>query len=77
VARSRPLKADAKRRRKVQLPARYSKEFPVHEGHHFAIDAIPFEIWERAKRRAYSEQRSMRFVIIKLLDAYGGGRLNI
>jgi hypothetical protein len=70
--------ADGKRRRReVQLPARYSHDYPVSEGHDYSLNAIPTAIWERAKRRAHAEDRSVRVVLIRALDLYAAGRLDL
>ncbi len=71
------LAAGPRRRREVRLPARYSHEYPVSEGHDYTINAIPQDVWERAKRRAHAEQRSVRVVLIRALDLYGAGRLDL
>jgi len=49
----------------------------VSEGHDYTINAIPQDVWERAKRRAHAEQRSVRVVLIRALDLYGAGRLDL
>jgi predicted kinase len=77
VARApRSRKASGRRsRQQVELPARYSKEYPVREGHNYVLNGIPIDVWERAKARAHAEDRSVRLVLIKALDLYGAGRL--
>lgn len=35
------------------------------------------EVWERAKRRAARSNVSMNFVLGKMLDAYGKGRIRL
>ena len=78
MAAPRPRKTGERRpKRKVQLPARYSHEYPVHEGHNYSLYAIPFDVWERAKRRAHAEDRSVRVVLIRALELYAAGRLNV
>ena len=67
----------AKRRREVRFPARYSHEYPVADGHDYSLNKIPFEIWERAKKRAHGEDRAVRVVLIRALELYGSGRLNV
>jgi hypothetical protein len=64
-------------KRQVQLPAKYTKDFPVHEGHQFSVRGIPYEVWERAKRRAHAEDHSVRVIVIRALDLFGKGRLNL
>ena len=79
---SRKTAATAKRAAKGsqsprRFPARYSKDYPVNEGHSYVLNAIPFDIWERAKMRAHGEERAVRTILIKALDLYGSGRLNL
>jgi hypothetical protein len=49
----------------------------VNEGHDYVLNAIPSRIWERAKGRAHAQQLSVRVVLIRALDLYGAGRLNL
>ncbi len=77
-AASRPRKAGGRRpKRQVQLPKEYSHDYPVGEGHDYVLNAVPFEIWQRAKRRAHGNQRSVRVILIRALDRYGSGRLDL
>jgi hypothetical protein len=77
-AASRPRKAGGRRpQRQVQLPEKYSHDYPVDEGHDYVLNAVPFEIWQRAKRRAHGDQRSVRVILIRALDLYGSGRLDL
>jgi hypothetical protein len=41
------------------------------------LNAVPLEIWQRAKRRAHGDQRSVRVILIRALDQYGRGRLDL
>jgi hypothetical protein len=50
---------------------------PVNEGHDYVLNAIPQNIWARAKRRANVEERSVRVVLVRALDLYGAGRLDL
>ena len=76
-SRSRTTANAKRRRRQVQLPARYSHEYPVHEGHDYSLNAIPPQIWERAKRRAHASQQAIRVILIRALDLYGAGRIDL
>jgi hypothetical protein len=70
--------AGAKRRRRdVQLPAKYSHEYPVSQGHQYRIRSVPLAVWTRAMRRAHGEQRSIRVVLIRALELYADGRLDL
>ena len=64
-------------KRQVQLPEKYSHDYPVGEGHDYVLNAVPLEIWQRAKQRAHGDQRSVRVILIRALDLYGSGRLNL
>jgi len=76
AARGSRKSAGAKRRREVDYPARFSREYPVGAGHHYLLNGIPFDVWQRAKKRAHAEERSVRVVLIRALDLYGSGQLN-
>ena len=76
-ARSRKTASEKRRSRQVQFPARYSHEYPVHEGHDYVLNKIPVTVWERAKKRAHAEQRAVRVVLIRALELYGSGRLDL
>lgn len=39
------------------------------------LNAIPIDIWRRAKKRAHATDRSVRVILIRALDLYGSGRL--
>lgn len=47
------------------------------KGHDYTVRAIPDDVWERAKKRAHGEQRSIRLILIRALAAYGNGRLTV
>jgi len=49
----------------------------VGEGHDYVLNAIPVQIWERAKRRAHGDQRSVRVILIRPLALFGSGRLDL
>ena len=55
---------------------RYSHDYPVSEGHDYSLNAIPVQIWARAKQRAHAEQRSVRGILIRALDLYGSGKID-
>ena len=65
------------RSRQGRFPARYSHDYPVNQGHHYSLNAIPLDIWARAKTRAHAEERSVRVVLIRALDLYGRGKLDL
>jgi len=70
--------ASAKRRgREVEYPAHVSREFRVDAGHDYHVNGIPLGIWQRARKRAHAEQRAVRVVIIRALELYGNGELNL
>jgi hypothetical protein len=74
---SRPRKAGGRRpQRQIQLPARYSHEYPVETGHNYLVRSIPLAIWARARKRALAEQRAIRGVVIRALELYAAGRLS-
>lgn len=41
------------------------------------LNGVPLEIWRRAKRRAHAEERAVRVVLIRALELYGQGELNL
>jgi hypothetical protein len=49
----------------------------VEQGHDYSLNGIPVDVWERAKKRAHSESRSVRVILIRALESYGSGRLNL
>jgi hypothetical protein len=49
----------------------------VSEGHHYSLNAIPSDVWEKAKKRAHGEDRAIRWVLIRCLELYGSGRINL
>ena len=75
--RTRVTASATRRHGQARFPARYSHDYPVHEGHDYSLNSIPQQIWERAKRRAHAEQRSVRVILIRALDLYGDGRLDL
>ena len=77
ASRSRVAANAKRRRRQVQLPARYSHDYAVSEGHDYSLNSIPHQIWERAKRRAHSEHRAVRGILIRALDLYGDGTIDL
>ena len=75
---SRPKKSGGRRpQSKKQYPARFSREYPVHEGHNYLLNGIPEDIWQRAKNRAHADDQSVRVVLIRALELFGNGRLNL
>jgi hypothetical protein len=77
-AASRPRKAGGRRpKRQVQFPPQYSHDYPVSHGHHYALHAVPLDIWRRAIRRAHGDGKSMRLILIRALDLYAKGRLSL
>ena len=75
---SRSRKAGGRRpKRQIQLPARYSHEYPVKDGHDYRVRSIPDHIWTAARRRSLAEHRSIRVVIVRALELYAAGRLRI
>ncbi len=74
----RPRKADARRsRRQIQLPAKYSHDYPVSDGHNYLLRSVPLTTWAQARKRALAEDRSVRVVLIRALEAYAAGRLSL
>lgn len=60
------------RRRATVSPARfYSRDYPCTGGHSYPVRSIPTAIWRLAAARAKAEGRSIRHVIIHLLEEYG------
>jgi hypothetical protein len=75
---SRPRTARGRHpKRQVELPEKYSHDFLVGQGHDYVLNAIPVQIWERAKRRAHGDQQSVRVILIRALDLFGSGRLDL
>ncbi len=80
VARASRLRrtAGAKRRsREVDYPAHVSRDYRVDAGHDYVLNGVPLDIWQRAKKRAHAEQRAVRVVLIRALELYGNGQLNL
>jgi hypothetical protein len=62
----------------VDLPARYSHEFPVgNSGTNYVLKAIPLDVWEKAKKRAHGQHRSVRVVLIRALQLFADGHLEV
>jgi len=75
-AASRPRKAGGRRpKRQIQLPARYSHDYPVEQGHNYLVRSIPNGVWAKARKKALAEHRSIRVVLISALELYAAGRL--
>jgi len=76
---SRPKGAKPKRpRREIKLPAKYSHAYPVSTGgHNYTLRGVPVPVFERALRRAHGADVSIRTVLIRALELYGAGRLEI
>ena len=53
----------------------YTHDFPVGDGKTFKIRDVPHDIFNRARERARIEQRSLRWIVIRLLDRYGKGEV--
>ena len=51
--------------------------FPASEGHHYALNGIPEKIWQRARKRAHAEDKSVRLILISALSRYGEGLLDL
>ena len=74
--RSRATAGGRRPRRTIPLPARYSREYPVDRGHDYLLRGVPLETWRRALKRAKSEERAVRVVLIRALEEYAAGRLS-
>ena len=75
--RPRQRAAGQRPRRAIQLPAKYSHEFPVNEGHNYLLRAVPVDTWKRALKRSQAEDRAIRVVLIRALEEYAAGRLQV
>jgi hypothetical protein len=75
--RSRKAASVGRPRRTIPLPPRYSKQYPVGEGHDYLLRGIPLSTWQRALSRAGREERAMRVVLIRALEEYAAGRLHL
>ena len=60
-----------------RFPAKYSHDYPVGRGHSYSLNDVPDEVWDRAKERAHAQDRSIRVVLIRALELFGSGRLDI
>jgi hypothetical protein len=49
----------------------------VQHGHNYLVRSIPLDVWQRALKRASSEQRAMRVILIRALEQYADGRLTL
>lgn len=47
----------------------------MKDGHNYLVRSIPSAIWAAARKRALSEQRAIRVVVIRALELYAAGRL--
>lgn len=45
-------------------------------GHDYRLRSVPLGIWKRATKRAMAEERSIRVVLIRALEAYAAGGFN-
>ena len=68
ASRSRKPASAKRRRREVDYPAHASREYRVDPGHDYVLNGVPFDVWERVKKRAHAEQRAVRVVLIRALD---------
>ena len=73
----RSRRASGRPKRQIQLPATYSKEYPVKDGHNYLVRSIPRDVWVAVRKRATSEERAIRVVVIRALELYASGRLQI
>ena len=73
----RSRKGSGRPTQRRRFPAKYSHEYPIGTGHDYSLHAIPLDVWERAKRRAHAQDRSVRVVLIRALELFGSGRLDI
>jgi hypothetical protein len=67
----------ARPRRQISLPAKYSHEFPVGAGHSYLLRAIPDSLWRRSQQRAHGEGRAIRVVLLRCLERYVAGKLDV
>lgn len=75
---SRPKNSGGRRpKSKKQYPAKASREYPVQEGHNYLLNGIPENVWQRAKTRAHAQDQSVRVVLIRALELFGSGRLEL
>jgi hypothetical protein len=72
-------KASVRAKRNVKQPTKYRKDYPIGDatGHHYNLRAVPRDIWKRVRRRAEAENLSVRYVVIRSLELYALGRLNL
>jgi hypothetical protein len=78
VARTpRSRKGSGRPTRRGRFPAKYSHEYPIAKGHDYSLHAIPVDVWERAKRRAHAQDRSIRVILIRALELFGSGRIEL
>jgi hypothetical protein len=49
----------------------------VGQGRDYVLKAVPTETWEKAKRRAHSQHLSVRTILIRALQLFADGRLEL
>lgn len=49
----------------------------MSHGHHYSLRSVPSDVWQGARKRAYAEKLSMRFVIIRALELYASRRIDL
>jgi len=56
----------------------YTRDFPFSdEGHDYVIKSIPPALWSAVSERAVVEQRSMRWILLTLLERYEKGGITL
>lgn len=49
----------------------------MSEGHNYLLRAVPIDTWKRALKRSQAEDRAIRVVLIRALEEYAAGRLQV
>jgi len=56
----------------------YSTDFPLSEdGHDYLVKSIPRDLWHAVSERAVVEQRSLRWILLTLLERYRKGAITL
>jgi hypothetical protein len=65
------------RRAPAERLFRQTNDFPVADGHDYVLKSIPREAWAKFTERAVVEQRSVRWILLTLIDRYSKGGITV
>lgn len=70
-------KKGAPRRRVNERRYQQTDDYPINapNGHDYVVKCIPETVWRKARERAQVQRRSIRWVLISLLEQYSKGQV--